>query len=90
VSQKLLSYKDLKERGVTKLSLLQLSRYEDAGEFPRRIRLSHKSIAWVENEINAWLEERLANRETEAAAQRAKRQAITAKMLATRQANQAA
>lgn len=40
----------------------------EAGRFPSRVRLSARSIAWVESEIDLWCAERIATRDSEAAA----------------------
>ena len=33
---------------------------EARGEFPSRIRLSFKCVAWVESEIDSWIEAQIA------------------------------
>ena len=40
----------------------------ETGRFPARVRLSARSIAWVESEIDLWCAERIATRDSEAAA----------------------
>jgi predicted DNA-binding transcriptional regulator AlpA len=55
---KLLSLKEIQDRGV-KLGSRQLSRYEEQGLFPKRIRLTHKLNVWREDEVNAWLSARM-------------------------------
>jgi prophage regulatory protein len=39
--------------------------YEDmaAGTFPRPIKLSAKAVGWLEHEIDAWIKERIAERD---------------------------
>lgn len=37
-------------------------RLERAGNFPRRLVLGKKRVAWARSEVNAWLAERLAER----------------------------
>lgn len=32
-----------------------------AGEFPPPIRLSTRAVAWIEAEVDAWIEQRIAN-----------------------------
>jgi prophage regulatory protein len=41
---------------VTGLSKSGIARKEKAGEFPRRIKLGARSVAWSETEINAWVQ----------------------------------
>lgn len=38
-------------------------RREKAGTFPRRVKLGPNSVAWVEQEIEAWCTERTAERD---------------------------
>jgi prophage regulatory protein len=47
------------------LSVRHLERLETEGKFPRRIRLSGNSAGWVEGDVRAWIERRIAesNRE---------------------------
>jgi len=37
-------------------------RKEKRGEFPKRLRLGAGAVGWLESEVNAWLEERKAER----------------------------
>lgn len=39
--------------GVSKSAIL---RKEKVGEFPKRIKLGPRSVAWSETEINAWVQ----------------------------------
>lgn len=41
---------------LTGLSKSGIDRKEKAGGFPKRVRLGHRSIAWAESEINAWVQ----------------------------------
>lgn len=45
------------------ISKMTLRRWVEDGKFPRPIRLGPNSIAWLNDEIDAWLEERAAARE---------------------------
>lgn len=38
-------------------------RMEKDGKFPKRLRLGGNSCGWLESEVNAWLDARLADRE---------------------------
>lgn len=44
---------DLKDRGIA-FSNKHLISLERSGRFPRRVRLGHSSVAWIESEIDAW------------------------------------
>jgi prophage regulatory protein len=59
--RRLLSLKQLRDLGIT-FSREHLWRLEAANKFPRRIYLGPQKIAWFEDEIHAWLEERAAER----------------------------
>jgi len=43
-------------------SVQHIGRLERAGRFPRRIKLGTNSVGWVEEEVDAWLEERARQR----------------------------
>jgi len=59
---KILSFNDLTERGVN-FSRVHISRLERAGRFPKHVNLGDKRVGWVEDEVEAWLRERVAERE---------------------------
>ena len=40
-----------------------IARLEAAGRFPKRIKLGQNRVVWLETEIEAWLDERIAERE---------------------------
>nr|WP_213396473.1 AlpA family phage regulatory protein [Yoonia sp.] len=40
-----------------------ITRLEKAGLFPRRVRLGAGRVGWVEEEIDAWIESRIAERD---------------------------
>jgi prophage regulatory protein len=44
----------------TGLSRTHIYRLESKGRFPRRIRLTEATTAWVESEIQQWCAERIA------------------------------
>jgi prophage regulatory protein len=59
---RLLSRKDLREmKGIT-FSTVQLWRLERQNKFPLRVRLSEQRVAWVEEEIDAWIKARMRER----------------------------
>jgi prophage regulatory protein len=43
-------------------SLMHLGRLEEAGRFPKRVMLGDRTPRWVENEIDAFVAEKLAQR----------------------------
>jgi predicted DNA-binding transcriptional regulator AlpA len=65
----LLDYKPLKDKGIT-YSREHIARKVKAGEFPEPVVLSRddrgtpKRIAWVEAEVDAWIADLAAKRET--------------------------
>ena len=61
MSPRLISYEDLKAKGVD-ASMVTLWRWERAGRFPKRVALSHQKVAWVESEIDAHIAARIAAR----------------------------
>jgi prophage regulatory protein len=60
---RILTFDQLKAKGVP-YCRVQLRRKAKAGEFPAPISLSDRRIAWIEAEIDAWLEQRAAMRAT--------------------------
>ena len=63
--------KILRARGVTGasgLSRSQIYRLEQAGKFPKRVRLGPNSVGWVEDEISEWNDARIAERDAQAQA----------------------
>ncbi len=44
---------------VTGMSKSAIARKEKAGEFPKRIKLGARSMAWSETEINAWVQAKI-------------------------------
>jgi prophage regulatory protein len=47
--------------GLKKTSIYTL---QARGEFPMRVRLSPASVGWIEDEVQAWIEQRIADRVT--------------------------
>lgn len=56
-------YNEAECRETSKYSRAQRWRLERRGEFPRRIRLGVRRIAWVADEVDAWIEQRIADRD---------------------------
>ena len=44
-----------------------IRRMEKAGQFPARVEISKRSFGYCENEVDAWIKERLAARKSQAA-----------------------
>jgi prophage regulatory protein len=60
--RRLLDYQALRERGIP-WSRVHVSRLEAAGKFPQHIALGENSIAWFEDEVDAFLEKKAAERD---------------------------
>jgi prophage regulatory protein len=43
----------------TGLSRSSLYRLHAAGSFPRRVRISERSVGWIESEVDAWLDSKI-------------------------------
>lgn len=59
---RLLSVEDLRNRGIG-FSDTHLRRLIDAGRFPKPVAPGLKRRAWVESEIDNWMEELVADRD---------------------------
>lgn len=51
-------------RQLTGLSRSEIYRRMAIGEFPEKISIGQRAVSWAENEILAWIDERIANRRT--------------------------
>ncbi len=58
---RLIVFKDLKARGVL-LGRRQIDRLEKAGKFPRRVPISASRVAWVAEEIDQWVTDKINSR----------------------------
>lgn len=56
--QTLIKLPAVKER--TCLSTSEIYRRIDAGDFPKQVKIGPKAVAWVEQEIDAWVEQMIA------------------------------
>lgn len=63
---KLLDRSGLREKGIS-YSDVQIWRKVKDGSFPAPIKLGAARNAWVEAEIDAWIESKIAERDSEAA-----------------------
>ena len=61
---KFISYDDLKPLKGIGYSRTQLWRLEKVGDFPKRVPLGAHRVAWAEKEIDAWIELRIATRDS--------------------------
>ena len=61
IVMRIISKRELKE--LVLYSPQHIARLENAGLFPKRVRLGPNRVGWVLDEVLAWLDERLANRD---------------------------
>ena len=59
---KLITWKQLKNELGVPYSRQHVGRLEEAGQFPKRVRLGQARVAWVMDEIQAWIDQRLKQR----------------------------
>lgn len=59
---KLLSKKQVRE--LISLSFTQIDRLEKLGKFPKRIRLGQSRVAWIADEVEKWIQDRILTRST--------------------------
>ncbi len=64
MTQKLVSKKELKSLYGVPYSFAHIARLEAAGQFPKRIKLGACRVAWLAEEVQSWIDERVANRDT--------------------------
>jgi len=57
---KLVSKKELKTVMGVPYSPQHIARLEAVGRFPKRIRLGPNRVAWLQAEVEGWIEERIA------------------------------
>ena len=62
---RVLIFPELKSEKGIPWSRVEIWRKEKAGKFPKRIKLGDRAIAWIESEIDGWLAERAAERDTD-------------------------
>ena len=64
MTQKLVSKKELKSLYGVPYSFAHIARLEATGQFPKRIKLGACRVAWLSEEVQSWIDERVANRDT--------------------------
>jgi prophage regulatory protein len=61
VMKKMLSKRQVKE--LVLYSPQHIARLEAAGQFPKRVKLGANRVGWIEEEVLAWLDERIEARD---------------------------
>lgn len=56
MEDRIIRVRELEE--ITGVSERSLRRYEERGDFPRRIKISQRAIGWRMSEVQKWLNER--------------------------------
>jgi prophage regulatory protein len=64
MTQRLVTKKELKSLFGVPYSFAHIARLEAAGQFPKRIRLGACRVAWLAEEVQHWIDERVASRDT--------------------------
>ena len=62
LSRVFITREELKEMGIG-VSNSTLLRWEDTGNFPKRVRLSNGNVVWVYYEISNWVLAKIAQRQ---------------------------
>ncbi|MGA3301824.1 MAG: AlpA family phage regulatory protein [Methylovirgula sp.] len=62
MTQKLVTKKELKSVFGVPYSFAHIARLEAAGQFPKRVRLGACRVAWVAEEVQNWIDERVKSR----------------------------
>lgn len=62
MTRKLVSKKELKTIYGIPYCFAHIARLESAGRFPKRVTLGACRVAWVADEVEDWIEERIAYR----------------------------
>ncbi len=63
MTRKLVSKKELKSVYGVPYSFAHIARLEAAGQVPKRVRLGACRVAWVAEEVQGWIDERVALRD---------------------------
>lgn len=64
MTQKLVSKKELKTVYGVPYSFQHIARLEAAGAFPKRVKLGACRVAWLAEEVQQWIDNRVACRDT--------------------------
>jgi prophage regulatory protein len=63
MTQRLVTKKELRSLFGVPYSFAHIARLEAAGQFPKRVRLGACRVAWLAEEVQNWIDERVANRD---------------------------
>ena len=66
-SMRLIAYDELKSLKGVKYSKVQLWRLERDGRFPKRVSVGPQRYAWLESELDDWIQSRIRVRDEAAA-----------------------
>jgi prophage regulatory protein len=64
MTMRVLSFPELRELKGIIWSRPHVHRLMDAGKFPRPIKLGKNTAAWLEDDIDKWISERMAERDS--------------------------
>ena len=62
MTQRLVTKKELRSLFGVPYSFAHIARLEAAGQFPKRVRLGACRVAWLAEEVQSWIDERVATR----------------------------
>ena len=63
MTQRLVTKKELRSLFGVPYSFAHIARLEAAGQFPKRVRLGACRVAWLSEEVQNWIDERVATRD---------------------------
>ncbi len=63
MTQKMGTKKELRSLFGVPYSFAHIARLEAAGQFPKRVRLGACRVAWLAEEVQNWIDERVATRD---------------------------
>ena len=63
MTQRLVTKKELRSLFGVPYSFAHIARLEAAGQFPKRVRLGACRVAWLAEEVQYWIDERVATRD---------------------------
>ena len=61
--KRLISFEELKPRKGIAHSKTTVWRAERDGKFPKRVHPTERTVAWIEDELDAWISQRIAERD---------------------------
>ena len=63
MTQRLVTKKELRSLFGVPYNFAHIARLEAAGQFPKRVRLGACRVAWLAEEVQGWIDERVATRD---------------------------